>query len=259
MIENGMANMENNTSAHTPERVRFDIRKRTITVSSVFDITPRMRRITFTCPDLDGFQSPSPDDHIKLFFGKEPNGEDCMRDYTPRYFDIERGFLVIDFALHEAGTATGWAKTAKEGDSIEIAGPRGSVVVPDDFDYYLLVGDETALPAIGRRLESLRPDVPVTVVCIVRNAADVQTFHTRASLDAHWVYRAGGNGDDAELVRTVLEKWNAPAGDGYVWIAAEARVARALKTYMLADRKHPAVWLKSAGYWIEGAAGESEK
>ncbi len=251
--------MEQNKAAHAPERIRFEIKRRVITVSAVFDITPRMRRITFTCADLGGFQSPSPDDHIKLFFGKEPSGEDCMRDYTPRYFDIERGFLVIDFALHEAGVATGWAKTAKVGDSIEVAGPRGSVVVPDDYDFYLLIGDETALPAIGRRLEALRPDVPVKTVCIVQSAAEVQKFHTRAAVEESWVYRKGSGVDDAQLVLAALEKWKAPAGEGYVWIAAEARVARTLKTYMLTERNHPATWLKSAGYWIEGAAGESEK
>ncbi len=251
--------MEQNKSAHVPERHRFDIKRRVITVSAVFDITPRMRRITFTCPDLGGFQSPSPDDHIKLFFGKEPNGEDCMRDYTPRYFDIARGFLVVDFALHEAGVATLWAKTAKIGDSIETAGPRGSAVVPDDFDYYLLIGDETALPAIGRRLEALRPDVPVKTICIVQNASEVQKFHTRAAVEESWVYRKDSSADDAQLVLNALETWKAPAGEGYVWIAAEARVARALKTYMLAERNHPATWLKSAGYWIEGVAGESEK
>lgn len=251
--------MEQNKSAHATERVRFDIKRRTITVSAVFDITPRMRRITFTCPDLAGFQSPSPDDHIKLFFGKEANGEECMRDYTPRYVDLERGFLVIDFALHEVGVATNWARTAKVGDSIETAGPRGSLVVPDDFDHYLLIGDETALPAIGRRLESLRPDVPVKVIGLVRNASEVQKFHTRAACDESWLYHTGSCADDAQLVLAALKAWKAPAGDGYVWIAAEARVARALKAYMLEERKHPATWMKAAGYWIEGAAGESEK
>ncbi|MGQ3672483.1 siderophore-interacting protein [Xanthobacter sp. TB0136] len=250
--------MENNKAAHALERVRYDIRRRILTVSAAFDITPRMRRITFTC-DMSGFQSRSPDDHIKLFFGKEANGEDCMRDYTPRYFDIERGFLVIDFALHESGVATDWAKKAKVGDTLEIAGPRGSVVVPDDFDYYLLIGDETALPAIGRRLETLRADVPVTAICIVQNVAEAQNFQTRARLDLRWVYRAKSEGDDAQLVRAELEKWKQPAGEGFVWIAAEAKAARTLKNLMLTERSHPAAWLKSSGYWVEGAAGASEK
>lgn len=38
---------------------------------------------------------------------------------------------------------------------LHIAALRGSMVVPDMFDSYLPIGDETALPAIARRLEEL--------------------------------------------------------------------------------------------------------
>ena len=50
-----------------------------------------------------------------------------------------------------------------------------------------------------------------------------------------------------------------PEGKGFVWIAAEAQVARALKTHFLTDRNHPAPYLKAAGYWIAGNAGDSDK
>ena len=76
-----------------------------------------------------------------------------MRDFTPRRFDSKTATLVIDFALHDAGPATRWALGARAGDRLEIGGPKSSKVVPDDFDGYLLVGDESALPAIGRRVE----------------------------------------------------------------------------------------------------------
>ena len=49
----------------------------------------------------------------------------------------EKGELTIDFALHDAGPATAWALAAKAGDALEIGGPRGSMVVADDFDYLL--------------------------------------------------------------------------------------------------------------------------
>ncbi len=44
-----------------------------------------MRRIEFTSPDLDDFQSPSPDDLVKLFVRdtRVPQGF-SMRDDTPR-------------------------------------------------------------------------------------------------------------------------------------------------------------------------------
>ena len=90
--------------------------------------------------------------------GKPPEGVERSpgRDYTPRRYDAGRNELVIDFALHDAGPATDWAAQAEPGQQLAVGGPRGSFVVPDDFDWYLFIGDETALPAIGRRLEELR-------------------------------------------------------------------------------------------------------
>jgi NADPH-dependent ferric siderophore reductase len=161
---------------------------------------------------------------------------------------------VVDFALHDAGPATLWAMRARPGDTLQIGGPRGSAVVPDDFDYYLLIGDETALPAIGRRLEELRPGAPVTTVVTLDGPEDEQTFRTATQWRPIWVHRDGAC-DEAALLRAALADWRAPAGDGFVWIATEAMAARAIKEHMIADRGHPKEWLKAAGYWIKGEAG----
>lgn len=245
---------------HRVERVRREPKRRRLTVAGVEALTPGMLRIGFTSPDLADFDSLSPDDHIKLFVpdASAPQGV-VMRDYTPRAFDAAARTLTIDFALHDAGPATLWAKRARPGDTVEIGGPRGSAVVADDFDFYLLVGDETALPAIGRRVEGLRAEVPVTTAVVVDSPADVQRFETRADWRPLWAYRSAAGQDDAALLRAALADWPTPTGEGYVWIGAEAAVARALKAYMIDERRHPKAWLKSAGYWVRGKPGESDK
>ena len=62
---------------------------------------------------------------------------------------------MLDFVLHGHGVASGWALRAQPGDALVVAGPRGSYQVADDYDAYVLIGDETALPAIARRLAEL--------------------------------------------------------------------------------------------------------
>ena len=243
---------------HEIVRVRRDTSRRTVTVTHVEALTPHMRRVSFASPDLTDFGSDSPDDHIKLFLPVSAGeGELCMRDYTPRAFDAQAGTLTIDFALHEAGPATAWALAAKAGDRLDIGGPRGSMIVTDDFDWYLLIGDETALPAIGRRVESLRPAVPVTTLVVVDSDAERQDFDTRSAWNPIWVSRDGGPRDDAVLLLRALSDLTLPPGDGYVWIAAEAQVARALRTHIL-GLGHPKAWLKAAGYWSRGEANAHE-
>ena len=243
------------SARHQIQRVRQETRRRRLHVAAVEHLTPHMRRLRFVSDDLHDFDSFSPDDHIKLFLPMA-DGTMCKRDYTPRWFDAPAGELVIDFALHLAGPATAWASRAVVGDTLEIGGPRGSTILPDDFDWYWLIGDETALPSIGRRVEALRPGAMVASFVVVDSAAEIQHLATRADWRPFWVYRAGSPMDDAALLQAAMRECDLPEGDGFVCIAAEAAVAHSIKGYMTETRGHPAEWLKSSGYWVRGTSGD---
>ncbi|MGD1879794.1 MAG: siderophore-interacting protein [Kiloniellaceae bacterium] len=253
---------------HQITRVRHETRRRTLTLVTKEALTPRMLRLGFRSDDLHDFVSAAPDDHVKLFFplaqgagegpgeGPGKGSEDArpvMRDFTPRAFDPALGSLIIDVALHDAGPAVEWAVAAQVGDRLEIGGPRGSAVVTDDFDWYLLIGDETALPAIGRRVEELRPGVPVATFAVVDGEDEIQQFKTQAAWRPTWVPRKASL-NDATLLRGALNDYALPPGDGFVWIAAEADVARDLRRLIVEERGHPRAWTKAAGYWQRGVA-----
>jgi NADPH-dependent ferric siderophore reductase len=242
---------------HHIERIRHETRRRQLTVTAIEQLSPRMLRITLTSPDLHDFVSAGVDDHIKLFF-EDAQGERQMRDFTPRAFDLAACTLTLDFALHDHGPAANWARGATVGSLLDIGGPRGSMVVPDDFDWYLLIADETGLPSIGRRLETLRDGVPVTTVVLVDNADEVQAIDTKTAWTAHWPTRDAGEGDDAQRLLAALRAIEWPAGDGYVWIAAEAGVAKALRAHVVDERGHNAQWMRAAGYWMKGEPGAHE-
>jgi NADPH-dependent ferric siderophore reductase len=248
---------------HQITRIRRAIRRRILTVAEVRRITPRMQRISFQSPELGDFESSAPDDHIKIFvptskLGNADIDDVCMRDYTPRKFDPATKTLTIDFALHEAGPATSWASQARPGDKLEIGGPRKSNVVADDFDWYLLIGDETALPAIGRRVEELRAGVRVITVVIIETLAERQTFVTSAAWAPLWIPREGQPVGDDVLLSLSLAQLKLLPGDGYIWIAAEADAARSVRGLVTETWGHPKEWMKSSGYWVRGKAGAHE-
>ena len=169
------------------ERVRHERRVRTVVVDRVERITPGMLRIHFSGDALVDFPSASFDDHVKIIV---PVGQGTeLRDYTPRRIDRQARTLTIDFAVHDAGPATRWALAARPGDKLDVAGPRGSTVVSRAVRRWLLIGDETALPAIGRRIEEATAGEVITSVAAVADPADEQHFDTRASLTALWVNR----------------------------------------------------------------------
>jgi NADPH-dependent ferric siderophore reductase len=244
-------------AAPTIRRLRHETRRRVLDVRAVERVTPQMIRVTFAGEDLDGFVSASPDDHVKVFLpgsGAEPE----MRDYTPRRHDAETGELVIDFVDHDGGPATDWARQAKPGDRLTIGGPRGSQVIEGEIAAWLLIGDETALPAIGRRIEALGEGVPVTSLVAVEGADEEQVFETAADLHARWIHRPAVAAADPAPYLEALEDLALAPGT-LVWIAAEAGVARALRTHVVGTLGHPKTWVKAAGYWVKGEADASVK
>ncbi|KAA6476718.1 siderophore-interacting protein [Agrobacterium rhizogenes] len=238
------------------ERVRHELKRRLLTVAQVDSITPGMLRIQFGGDDLSDFVSMAPDDHIKIFV-PTMDGTEERRDYTPRRYDAAARMLAIDFAVHEAGPITQWAINARPGDTLAIGGPRGSAVI-SDIKQWLLIGDETALPAIGRRIEAAGGEARITAVMAVANPAEHQTFKTNAELICHWAHRPLSEATDASALLSVLRSVDI-APETFVWVAAEASVTRAIRVHLVEERGYPLSWIKASGYWVKGKADATEK
>ena len=208
--------------------------------------------------ELAGFTSLGFDDHIKLIVpsGSESTGETLMRDYTPR-FDAAAQVLNVDFALHESGPATAWAMRAKVGDTLLIAGPRGSAIIPMNFDWHLLIGDETGLPAIGRRLEELPVGSRAVVFAEVDNEHERQVLASKAQVIEHWIYRHGSAAGTGELLLAALRAAELPSGEFFAWAAAESSVVRVLRRALIDECGANRSWVKAAGYWKRGSGSRS--
>ena len=240
-----------------PRRVRHEPRRRTLTVRQVETIAAHMVRVTLS-GDLEGFTSLGFDDHVKLFFPdgtKNAEGAPNMlgRDFTPRRYDPAQDTLEIDFAIHDAGPATRWAAQAKPGDMLALGGPRGSFIIPTTYDWHLLVGDETALPAISRRLAELPARTRTVVVVEVDGPDDETALPIAADATVSWAHRDGVAAGDSDVLAKTLAKLKLPAGDYYGWVACESLIAKALRGQLIADHGANPKWLRAAGYWRRGA------
>lgn len=175
------------------------------------------------------------------------------RDYTPRHKDAKRNVLEIDFAIHDAGPATRWAEQARIGDPLTIGGPRGSFIIPTNYDWHLLIGDETALPAISRRLRELPAGAPTIVLAEVDGPADELAFESAADLSVTWAYRESTPAGTSDVLARTLKTMRLPTGDYYAWVACESLIAKALRVQLLAEHRANKKWMRAAGYWRRGA------
>ena len=257
-------------------RIRHEMRLRLLTVLQVECVSARLVRVRIGGEQLRGFASPGFDDHVKVFF--PPPGEaftslpalgpagpvfadgatrPAMRDYTPHHHDPEALSLQLDFALHGAGPATEWAARAQVGDTLMVGGPRGSFLIGTGFDHHLLIGDETALPAIRRRVAELPPGADVIILAEVDGPADAEPFRSVANVHTRWVYRSGMCRRSASCLVDALQDQQLPKGSCHAWVACESSDAKALRAALLA-RGADRASLKAAGYWRRGAAASHD-
>ncbi|WP_103507372.1 siderophore-interacting protein [Streptomyces sp. SM13] len=247
---------------------------RRVTVRRVEEVTPRMRRVVlggedlaaFTRDGIDhpGFAAPGFDDHIKLILAADGNVRAALpaqlphgiewtpaehrvtRDYTPRRVDLRTGELHLDFVVHGEGLAEAWSASAREGDELWFVGPKSSLRLPERLDWILLIGDETALPAIGRFLDERPLDATAHVLVTVSDDSARQELALRDGDTVTWVRAEPG---DSVALETAVRALPVPAGEGYAWAAAESRALLPVRRYLQRERKLAKDRVNITGYW----------
>lgn len=291
-------------------------------VGAVDDLSPSLRRIRFVGGELEHFADPGLDQRIKILLGAWPDTFDspedwyaawlglpddvrpAMRTYTTRRVThTPAGSAVdVDMVLHaDAGPAGDWAARAEVGDEAMLVGPDRrfagdpggrAFTLPVEAGEVLLVGDETALPAIARILEDLavadQPGLRVTALVEVPTAADCLDLTAPDGAQVVWLVRsgrphgvaleravrawtmvaAGSEEDDAPdtVVAATPEQdellWEVPEAEdvtastplrgAYVWVAAEQGVVRGIRRHLLGEVGLGRGQVALMGYWRLG-------
>jgi len=264
-----------------PTVLRLPIVLRELEVTAVSQVSPLMRRITLGGEqlgafhsngfDLPAFRSEGPDDHVKILLPDPKTGELHLprqadgildwggggrptgRSYTPRSYDPTSGELHIDFVMHGHGPAALWAASAKRGDRLHIAGPKSSLLIPD-ADWYILAGDETALPAIANWLERLPRSARVTALIQISDGGARIELNAPDTAEIVWLEDPQMR---AQTLVEAVERLEWPAGDGFVWGAGERDAVRALRKHLIEVRGHDKSALDVVAYWHKGIEDEA--
>lgn len=296
-------------------------RRFNVTVGAVEDVTPSLRRVTFIGDELSNWADTGWDQRIKLVFPAIDGGYDhlpqgknwrqelhalpperrCpMRSYTTRRVitgtDGNKQ-VAIDIVLHEpSGPATSWAQTAQVGDPLVLLGPSVDklneepfgidFIPPAQIGKYLLVGDETAAPAIARILEDLPATAQGIAIIELPVEADRPYVPTHPGFDLRVLCRDGAPRGDlmVEAVSRAAEQlcpdghpqeieeidldagklWEVPrhakggaalqSASLYAWLAGEATVVKTLRRILVGERGLDRRTVAFMGYWREGVA-----
>ncbi|MFJ1579984.1 MULTISPECIES: siderophore-interacting protein [unclassified Streptomyces] len=238
-------------------------------------ITPHMVRVVLGGEGLAAVECGEFSDHyVKVLFAPEgvsyPEPFDleriraefprdqwpANRTYTVRGWDPAARELAIDFVVHgDEGLAGPWAARARPGETVRFLGPGGLYVPDPAADWHLLVGDESALPAIAASLERMPAGALVHAFVEISGAEEEQKVTTPDGTGITWLHR--GERPVGEALIAAVRGLDFPAGDVLAFVHGEAGFVKELRRHLRLERNVPRERLSISGYWRLGQTDEA--
>lgn len=257
--------------AMPPERAQHSCFR--VSVRVVEDLTTHMRRLTLAAPELVDYATLGPDEYIGLLMPQpgQPLGplptsgssniradveaipeavRPDLRWYTVRAHRSAAGEVDVDVMVHgDEGPGSAWVLGARVGDEAGLQTGCASYHSALPMGDHLVVGDETAAPAIAAILEQQFSGVRLQVVLEVP--------------DRSWVPALPG-GRDAEIV--VVERGDGPSGSAalpavrafaagtpaFAWICGEQTMVKDIRRHVVRDLGVDRRNVYHCAYWILG-------
>lgn len=233
-----------------------------VPVVAVNRVTPKMARVTAKHESLTLLEDVRTDQNVMLYL--YPEGvelPDTLADARARWAQVRpltRTYTLarhdgdevdIDFVLHgDSGPASAWAERVAPGDEMVFVGPSPAYQPDPDADWYLLAGDETALPAITAILRAV--DKPARAFVEVADAAEEQPVD-----GVTWLHRDGVPPGESTVLVDAVRAADLPPGTPEVWLAGERAAMLALRAHLLDERGYPRGRVRPTTYWRRGESG----
>lgn len=249
-------------------------------VRSTTWLTPSLVRVVLGGGDLGAFAMPGdPEPHTDTYVNlaippvdapygpvfdpaqvrtdHPPDAQPARRRYTVRAWDEVSKELTLDFVVHgDDGVAGPWAALAQPGDVLVFQGPAGGYRPDPEADWHLMVGDESALPAIAASIEAVPDGVLVVVRLLCDGPEHVLQLTTPGTLDVQWLHRTGDPSDVDPLVESV-RTLAFPRGRLHAFVHGEADEVRALRRHLLAERGLSRSDMSCSPYWRRSMSDEA--
>jgi NADPH-dependent ferric siderophore reductase len=189
-------------------------------VAELSALSPRMRRIVLSAPEIAGRNWPLGCDVAVVLTG--PDGREVRRRYTVRSSAGDR--LVIDAVLHGHGPGSSWAHALELDEQVSFFGPRGELPLPSpsQASWLLALTDEAGLPAIGAVSEAAAA-AGRNLRVLAEIAEDAERYPLPGTAEVHWLTRDGVPAGRPELLIGALDRLEPGTGPGFAYLLGESR------------------------------------
>lgn len=176
-----------------------------------------------------------------------------VRDWRPA--DLSGPELDVDVVVHGepgqdgVGPLAAWAMSVQPGEPVALLDQGPLFRAPEDARSFLLIGDETAVPALAGILASLAPDSHVRVLVEVPDDSDV--FELTGPPDRHvsWSVRRSAAIQPGSIVLDKARELLTGTAADYVYAAGETTLARSLDSLLRETIGMDPKRFNCIGYW----------
>ncbi|WP_413760945.1 siderophore-interacting protein [Streptomyces sp. MMBL 11-3] len=262
--------------------ITLEVRRRDV-------LTPGCASVTLGGPAVRDLVVTGNDQAVRLFFPREGQGalrmptvsneawiaqlllvpksvRPWVRNLTIRRARPADDEIDIEFALHGDSPMSSWVRRVRPGDPAGIFDTGSTYRLPEHAEGRLLVGDESALPAILSILDSTPAPLPAILSILdstpaplptevyleVAAKADIRAVEPPVGTRIHWISRDDADLRPGALVLAALRDGSLPPGRSYTWVAGESRLATAVRRHLVDDRGVPRRDVSFSGYWRLG-------
>ncbi len=235
-------------------------------------ITQNMLRVTLQQTDNNPLPANQDGGYIKLHFPrpgvlnndieKQILSEDTqcrplLRTYTICQQRSDLNEIDIDFVVHEIGPASQWALSCVTSDVMYIAGPGKIKFIDPTADWFLILGDMTALPAISANLARLPADAKGYGVVEVVSEDDIQALRVPDGFELIWLVNTQLHNTSALLHK--IKNLPLLEGTPSVWSACEFDAIANLRDHFYKTLSISKRDVYASSYWKRGLNEEQHR
>lgn len=229
-------------------------------------VSPHIMRVRFGGPAVAAMERPdATDSYLKLLFTDPAHGltppydldavpkeqRPVRRTYTIRSWHDD-ATISMDFVTHgDQGIAAPWAMQAEPGDLLAATGPGSGYRPSGQAHWYLLVGDDSALPAISAAIEALPGNARGRVIVEVDTPADELLPTPPTGVRVQWLHRTGATPGETSLLPDALRAQDWPEQGVEVFAHGERGSMKELRK-LFRELDVPKASLSLSGYWAFG-------
>jgi NADPH-dependent ferric siderophore reductase len=127
-----------------------------------------------------------------------------------------------------------------------MTGPSAGYRPDPAADWHLLVGDESALPAIAATLEALPAGARAVVRLVCDGPEHEVPLESAAQVDLRWLHRSA---EEPTPLPDAVEALDFPAGRVHAFVHGEADEIRAIRRHLLTERGLARADMSCSPYW----------